>query len=70
MMENENRNSLKKAKMSTSDSSSFKSEEVINYEDGSFYTGSIKNGLKDGKGKLVSSEITYEGEFKNDFPNG
>ena len=45
-MDSDSKSSLKKPK------TSFKTEEIINYEDGGSYRGNIKNGLKDGKGKL------------------
>ncbi len=34
------------------------------------YNGSVVNGKRQGKGKLVCSDMTYEGEFENDMFNG
>jgi hypothetical protein len=47
------------------------SERTINYEDGSTYTGEVKNDKRNGKGKLVfKNSNLYEGEFKDDMMNG
>jgi hypothetical protein len=45
-------------------------EETINYEDGSKYIGYTKDGMKDGKGKLLTLEYVYEGEFSKDYFHG
>eukprot|EP01032_Pedospumella_encystans_P022328 gene22328-25295_t len=37
----------------------------IRREDGGFYEGGVKNGLKHGKGRLVSQYEALEGEFQN-----
>lgn len=43
---------------------------TIYYGNGSIYSGQIKNYLRDGKGKFMSENETYEGEWKEDQRNG
>ena len=43
---------------------------TIYYENDSIYSGQIKNYLRDGKGKFMSENETYEGEWKEDQRNG
>ena len=44
---------------------------VLTLEEGSTYSGEIKNGVPDGKGKLTMVDGTqYDGEWKNGVPSG
>jgi hypothetical protein len=45
-------------------------EETIDYEDGSKYIGFTKDGMKEGKGKLLTLTCVYEGEFQKDTFHG
>jgi hypothetical protein len=43
-------------------------EDTLNYEDGSKYIGYTKDGMREGKGKLLTLDYIFEGEFqKNQF---
>jgi antitoxin component YwqK of YwqJK toxin-antitoxin module len=45
--------------------------ERINYDDGSYYLGEIKNGLRNGKGKVFNDgKILWDGEWVGDKLNG
>jgi|TARA_B110000305_G_C19063173_1_gene458090 hypothetical protein len=44
---------------------------VVNHQDESYlYTGQMKDGYKDGLGRLQSDQFLYDGEFKNDLFSG
>ena len=44
---------------------------VINFEDGSVYTGQLKKGVPNGQGTLIYSDTsTYTGQFKDGLPHG
>lgn len=43
---------------------------IMNYIDGTVYSGEWKNGRICGEGKLISTNGTYEGEFENDTFHG
>ena len=41
------------------------------YENGDIFEGSFINGIREGKGKKLNKNgSSYEGDYKNDLPNG
>lgn len=42
----------------------------IKYRDGTLFSGSFKNNLRDGEGVIILDKITYSGIFSNDDPVG
>ena len=53
-----------------SEDSNTKRVEIIEYEDGSIFTGEVKNQKKNGYGVLQNNKQFFEGEFENDLFNG
>jgi len=43
---------------------------IMVFPDGSYYEGQISNNGFNGKGKFISSQVTYDGEWKNNRPDG
>ena len=43
---------------------------IFKYGDKAIYKGEFKNGLKEGKGELITKNNKIIGEFKNDLPHG
>jgi hypothetical protein len=50
--------------------SNLRKEETITYDDGSIYTGYTLDGVKHGRGRLVTKNGVYDGDFTNDHFTG